>query len=146
MPRIQHLLSMLLVIFWLSSVVNCVHKHIHTKLLASFTGHRQGFCCLHGKHKVMWGRPLSPLTMHVASISINTSAVDFLYYIFIKATIISESCASCRNCQVRMWRTEGGTFAQDKMNIWANAPSPLLPQSSVQKRGGGAHFGELTVL
>ena len=29
-------------------------------------------------------------------------------------------------------------YAQDELNIQANAPSPLLPQSSVQK--GGAYF------
>ena len=31
----------------------------------------------------------------------------------------------------------GGAFARDKMNIRANTPSPLLPQSSVQKGGVG---------
>ena len=36
-------------------------------------------------------------------------------------------------------------YARDEINIRANVPSPLLPQSSVQKGGGGAHFQELTV-
>ena len=32
------------------------------------------------------------------------------------------------------WRE--GTYAWDKLNIWTNAPSPLLSKSSVQKREG----------
>ena len=40
-------------------------------------------------------------------------------------------------------------YARDELNIRANAPSPLLPQSSVQNRvggGGGRHtFGSYTV-
>ena len=39
------------------------------------------------------------------------------------------------------WREEA--YARDELNIRANAPSPLLPKSSVQK--GGAYFRELTV-
>ena len=35
-------------------------------------------------------------------------------------------------------------YARDEINIRANAPSPLLPQSSVQK--GGTYFHELTVI
>ena len=36
-----------------------------------------------------------------------------------------------------------GAYARDKLNIRANAPSPRLPKSSVQK--GGAYFQELMV-
>ena len=39
---------------------------------------------------------------------------------------------------------EEGAYARDKINIQANAPSPLLPQSSVQK--GVAYLQELTVI
>ena len=35
----------------------------------------------------------------------------------------------------------GRAFARDEMNIRANTPSPLLPQSSVQKGGGGVFSG-----
>ena len=38
-------------------------------------------------------------------------------------------------CIKRMWKTKGGMFAWDKLNIRVNAPSPLLPQSSMQKGG-----------
>ena len=38
-----------------------------------------------------------------------------------------------------------GAYARDELNIHANAPSPLLSKSSVQK-GGGAYFRELTVM
>ena len=37
-----------------------------------------------------------------------------------------------------------GVYAQDELNIWANAPFSLLSKSSVQK--GGPYFGELTVV
>ena len=33
-----------------------------------------------------------------------------------------------------------GVYAQDELNVRANAPSPLMPQSSVQN--GGAYFQE----
>ena len=40
---------------------------------------------------------------------------------------------------------EGGrAYARDKLNDQANVPSPLFPQSSLQKEG--AYFWELTVL
>ena len=37
---------------------------------------------------------------------------------------------------------EEGVYARDELNIRANAPSPLLPQSSVQNRVGGGGWGE----
>ena len=36
-----------------------------------------------------------------------------------------------------------GVYARDELNIQTNAPSPLLPQSSVQK--GRVYFQDLTV-
>ena len=41
------------------------------------------------------------------------------------------------------WRE--GPYARDELNIRANAPSPLLFKSSVQKGGGGGSFQEITV-
>ena len=34
-----------------------------------------------------------------------------------------------------------GAYAQDELDIRANAPSPLLPKSTVQKGGGGVFSG-----
>ena len=39
---------------------------------------------------------------------------------------------------------KGGAYACVKLNVSANTPSPVLPQSSVQKGEGGGYFWELT--
>ena len=64
MPLSEHLLDMLLVSFWFSSLVERFPKHTHTKSLASFAGHHQGFHC-------SWYELTSPLTMQVASMPLS---------------------------------------------------------------------------
>ena len=49
MPHSEHSVGMLLVNFWVSSIVNCVCKHLHISFFAHSTG-----------------QPLSPLTIRVA--------------------------------------------------------------------------------
>jgi len=44
-----------------------------------------------------------------------------------------------KDCKEWSEGMEGGVYAQDKLNIRANAPSQLLHQSSVQK---GSIFGK----
>ena len=81
-------------------------------------------------------------------LSINASAADFP---FSEPAVLPEIRGSRHNCRVSMriqdYKYEErreGAYARGKLNIQANAPSPLFPKSSVQK--GGAYFRELTVV
>ena len=53
--------------------------------------------------------------------------------------IVEFACARTQDHEER----REGAYARDELNVPANAPSPLLPKSSVQK--GEAYFRELTV-
>ena len=68
---------------------------------------------------------------------------------FSETPVLSDSCGSRRDCRIHAciqdyekWRE--GAYAQDKLNIRANAPSPLLSKLVCKK--GGAYFWELMVL
>ena len=58
--------------------------------------------------------------------------------LFFAAVVVIVNLGYTQDCEE--WRR---VYAQDELNIRANAPSPLLPQSSVQNRGeGSAYFRE----
>ena len=61
---------------------------------------------------------------------------------FFAAVVVIVNLGHTQDCEERR-----RVYAQDELNIGANGPSPLLPQSSVQNVGGwGAHiFGSSTV-
>ena len=79
---------------------------------------------------------LGLVSMQAPLISCNTCSVKLLVFQKAAAVVVT--------VKFKTTRTEGGVYAQDELNIQANAPSPLLSKSSVLK-GGGAHFQELTV-
>ena len=87
----------------------------------------------------MRGRPLLSLTSprlglvstRAPLISCGTRSSK-LPFIQKAATVVVRLCEERR----------GGAYVRDKPNIRANAPAPLLPQSSVQK--GGTYFWKLT--
>ena len=62
---------------------------------------------------------------------------------FLKATAVIAIVEFARTYS-KLQGMEGG-YAQDKLDIRANAPSPLLSKNSVIK-GGGAYFQKLTVI
>ena len=106
--------------------------------MALFTDH----CCSHWKCKLMPGLPLLPLMMQVASMPLGLVSTQ--------GPLISSSTRSLKLPFIQkvaavivriVWETVGRTYVQDKINIQANIPSPLLTQSSVQK--GGCIFGSL---
>ena len=62
---------------------------------------------------------------------------------FSETPVLSDSCGSCRDCRIHVciqdyekWRE--GAYAQDKLNLRTNAPSPLL--SKVVCKKGGVYF------
>ena len=80
--------------------------------------------------------PLGLVSTEALLISHSTHSVKLPF--FQKAQIVNLVCI--RDCRE-------GVYAQDKLNIQANAPSPLLPQTSVQNQvGGGAYFWELVYI
>ena len=104
----------------------------HTKSLAWFTGHH---CC--SQYKLTQG-----LFLHQCRwckffhLSINTSTAE---YLFSKAAYLQQSS------WLLTLGEEPGHMLQTNWIFWANAPSPLLPQSSAQK-GEGGYFLEFTVI
>ena len=87
----------------------------------------------------------SPITADDASCfsaswpSISASTADFPWYMFSEAAILSESRGSHCDCRIcaysRLRERREGAYARDKLNIRANAPSPLLSKI-VCKKGG----------
>ena len=86
----------------------------------------------------------------------NTSAADCPQCTFSEADVFQKAAAVVVIVHLghiqdsRLWVMEEGVYACDELNIRANAPSPFLPQSSVQNRvgwgvGGGHTFGSYTV-
>ena len=101
--------------------------------------------------ELTWSRPPLPQTMLVASVPLGLVSMQ--------APLISRSTRSAKlpffqkavavvmiadfACIQGYKERREGVYVRDKLNIRANAPSPLLSKSSVQK--GGAYFWELTV-
>ena len=84
----------------------------------------------------------------VSRFSINASAADFP---FSEPAVLAEICSSRHDCWLgtciqnyEYKEQREGAYAQDKLNIRANASSPLFSKISVQK--GGTYFWELTVI
>ena len=98
----------------------------------------------------MWSRSPLPQTMQVASvplglvstqappISRSTGSVKLPFFRKAVAVVVIVDFACIQDYEE--WRE--GEYARDKLNIQANAPSPLWSESSVQE--GGTYFRELT--
>ena len=84
--------------------------------------------------------PLGLVSTQVPLTSSSTRSVKLPF--FQKAATVVVIVDFARTQDYDKWREEA--YARDELNIRANAPSPLLSKSSVQKRG--AYFWELTVL
>ena len=104
---------MLLVSFWSSSVINCVCKYLHTKLLKPrllATKVFTRFSLLTLETQTYTGS--SPATTDDAScfdaswLGINTTPADFLMYTFIEAAVLPASTPYAIN-EYEEWR-EGG--------------------------------------
>ena len=97
------------------------------------------------------GRPLSPLTMQVALmplglvltqallISCSTRLSKLLYFQKAAAVVTIVDLAHIKDCKEQ----REGSICTRQIEYSSIGPSPLLPQSSVQKEGG--YFWELTV-
>ena len=135
-PTLSVFCAGFLVSFWF--VVSCVHEHIHKITIA----HRQGFCCSHWEHKLR-DRLLSQLTMKVASIHLGLVSAQMPLDFHIKCSpklllfwkaarvVVIVSLGHFKECEEQ----REGAYAQDKWNIWANAPSPLLSQNMCEQKG-----------
>ena len=77
--------------------------------------------------------PLGLVSTQVPVISRSTRSVKLGFFQKAAAVvmIVKFACAYSR-----LRGTEGGAYAQDKLNIQANAPTPILSKRSVQKGGG----------
>ena len=122
--------------------------------IALFAAHGQGVCCLHLRCKLAQGHPLSPLTMQVALMPLGLVStmthlfpVVHIHWSYIFSRKPRQSSQYCQLCaSKRLWGTQGGVYACDKLNIRQTPPPPILPQISVQKGrggGGGGIFGSL---
>ena len=73
------------------------------------------------------------MMIQVASMP-SKDVADFPWYMFSDAAVFSKAwivnLVHITNCEDRV---KWGEYAQDKLNIHANAPSPLLPQSWMHK-------------
>ena len=75
----------------------------------------------------------------VPLISRSTRSVKLPFFQKAAAVVVIVEFAHRRDYEER----REGAYVRDELNIQANAPSPCLSKSSVQK--GGAYFRELTV-
>ena len=74
-----------------------------------------------------WLRSMqAPLTSH------STRSVKLLFFQKAAAVVVIVEFARSQNYEER----REGAYVRDKLNIQANAPSPLLSKKSVQKGGG----------
>ena len=78
------------------------------------------------------------MTIQVALMP-SKDVADFPWYTFSDAAVVSKAwimnLVHNTNCEDRVKWGRGGEYAQDKLNIHANALSPLLPQSRMHKGG-----------
>ena len=97
-------LSVCLVSFWFSSVVDWVHEHVCTTLLSlRFQATTKVFVAHTGNTSLrrVVSRYTDTASCFSASwLSINTSAADFQWYTFSEAAILSESRDSHRDCWI----------------------------------------------
>ena len=106
---------------------------------------------MHWEHELTRSNPPLSLTIQVALMPFGLVSMQALLIFrsirpakplfFQKATSIIVIVEFARIQDYEEWRE--GTYARDELNIQANAPSPHLSKSSVQK--GEAYFWELTV-
>ena len=144
-------------IFWgcfseLLSIVDWDHKCkcIRTKLLSPcFLTTAKVFVARTGKVSLVHGVVphyrrwcsllwclLAFVSVQVPLISCSTCSTKLLFFQKALAVVVIVEFV-----HIQEWRE--GAYARDELNIWANAPSPLLSTSSVQKVG--TYFRELTV-
>ena len=99
----------------------------------------------------MRSHPPLPQTMQVALVPLGLVSTNCRWFPIVH---IQRSCHCFRKPRQSSWlsnlrvrtqttRNVGGAYAWDKLNIRANAPSPLFSTSSMQKKE--AYFWELTV-
>ena len=120
---------MLLVRFWFSSNVDCIQVFM---LLALGTWTYPGSSPVVALTMEVALMPLGIVWTQVPLISCSTCSVKLPFFQKAAAFIVIVNLA-CRN----------GGRGICELNIRANTPSPLLPQSSVQKQKGGHIFGSL---
>ena len=125
--------------FWFSSIVDWIRKHVHTKLLSPlFVDHTGNtsllrvVLCYHRRCKLL--RSLLAYyegkchwfpVVHIQRSCRATAVVMIVKFVCFQ--------------DYEEWRE--GAYARDELNTWANAPSPLLWKSSMQKGGGGVFLG-----
>ena len=83
--------------------------------------------------------PLGLVSTQALLISRSTRSAKLFFFQKAAAVVMIVDFAHIQGYEER----REGAYARDELNIRANAPSPLMSKSSVQK--GGAYFRELTV-
>ena len=131
---------MLWVSFWFSFAIDCVCKHIYQKITVS------SFACSN------WERELAQgcVPHHDDAGCFNASWLSTYQQKCrcFPVVHVQRSCCSSRKPQLstspllKIARNEGGGICTRLIEYSSKCPSPLLPQSSVQKRG--TQFREFT--
>ena len=83
--------------------------------------------------------PLGLVSMQALLISRSTCSVKLPFFQKAASVVVIVEFTRIQDYEERRERA----YARDELNVQANAPSPLLSKSGVQK--GGVHFQELTL-